>query len=311
MKRCNVARRQLGLALIISLLLLSAAITPAAFAIRRDNKLDQSAYKKEINRWRESRVEEIKGENGWLTLIGLFWLKPGENRFGSDPSNAIVLPLDRAPRFTGSLWLNQGVVRLESSADATIAYEGEPVRLLNLQTDADGKPTVLNLGSLSFYVIRRGGRFALRVKDKQHPDRYSFRGINYYPVDSRWRIEARFEPYDPPKIIPIVNVLGMTDEQKSPGALTFEVNGKPYRLDALEMKGSNKLFIIFADKTSGKETYGAGRYVYTDAPSGGRVILDFNKAENPPCAFTSYATCPLPPRQNRLAIAVFSWIEHR
>ena len=296
-------RRQIALALTIPILLLSAAITTAGY-YRQAEKFDLAIYKKEINRWRESRVEDIKGENGWLTLVGLFWLKPGENRFGSDPSNTIVLPLDRAPRFTGSLWLSNGVVRLESHADATIAYEGEPVRLLNLETDAEGRPTVLNLGSLSFFVIKRGDRFALRVKDKQHPDRYSFHGIKYYPLDLKWRIEARFEPYSPPKMIPIINVLNMVDEQKSPGALVFEVNGKPYRLDALEEKGSNKLFVIFADKTSGKETYGAGRYIYTDAPAGGRVILDFNKAENPPCAFTTYATCPLPPHQNRLPVAI-------
>jgi uncharacterized protein len=264
-----------------------------------------SAYLKEIERWRTGRVEEVTGENGWLTLVGLFWLKPGENRFGSDATNDIVLPQGRAPALAGSVWLEAETVRLESRPGSGITYEGKTVTTLDLKTDADQRMTVLSLGPLRLFVIKRGERYALRVRDHQHPARSTFRGISHYPVDLKWRVEARFDPYDPPKVIPIVNVLGMVDNQKSPGAVAFEIGGKSYRLDAIEEKSESRLFIIFADATNGKQTYGAGRYLYVAAPdSSGRTVVDFNKAENPPCAFTSFATCPLPPRQNRLRIRV-------
>jgi uncharacterized protein (DUF1684 family) len=143
------------------------------------------------------------------------------------------------------------------------------------------------------------------VKDRLHPARSHFAGLQYFPIDLTKRFNAKFEPYNPPKIIPIANVLGMVDNMTSPGALVFEVDGKTYRLDPVLEKGSKQLFIIFADKTAGKETYGAGRYLYADPPDvNGRVIVDFNKAHNPSCAFTKYATCPLPPRQNRLPFRI-------
>jgi hypothetical protein len=155
------------------------------------------------------------------------------------------------------------------------------------------------------FVIKRGEKLGLRVKDKQNPARSRFAGLDYYSVDLKWRIEAEYEAYNPVRLIPIANVLGMVDDMTSPGALVFEANGKSLRLDAVVEKGSNQLFIIFADQTSGKETYGAGRYLYANPPDAvGKVIVDFNKAENPPCAFTKFATCPLPPKQNRLPIRV-------
>jgi hypothetical protein len=265
----------------------------------------QPSYNEEIEKWRKARAEEMTGEEGWLSLVGLFWLNAGRNRFGSDPSNEIVFPKDKSPKLAGTIWLDNGEARLEVSPGVVITSEGKAVTALTLQPDASGKPTRLSLGTISFYVIKRGERLGLRVKDKQSPQRSRFAGIKYYPLNPKWRIEARFEPYDPAKQIPIVNVLGMVDDETSPGALAFEVDGKTYRLDAIQEKGSSQLFIIFADKTNGRETYGAGRYLYAATPgAGGKVILDFNKSENPPCAFTSFATCPLPPRQNRLPIPV-------
>lgn len=292
---------------IIIALLISVFILPlkTAVATGPQEKVDAAAHRKEIEQWREARVEEIAGEQGWITLVGLYWLKPGENRFGGDPANEIVLPQDRAPRLAGSLRMNGDRIRLRAGLDASIVHDGAPVSTLELETDAEGRPTTFTLGTLRFFVIKRGERFALRVKDTKHPARSTFRGIKHYPIDLKLRVEAGFEAYDPPKIIPIANVLGMVDEMKSPGALVFEIDKKTYRLDALEVKGSDKLFIIFADTTNGRQTYGAGRYIYTLAPdASGKVILDFNKAENPPCAFTEFATCPLPPRQNRLPVAV-------
>jgi uncharacterized protein (DUF1684 family) len=268
-------------------------------------KVDENAYRQEIDKWHNERAESLKSEDGWLTLVGLFWLKEGENRFGSERSNQVVLPEGKAPKYAGSLWVEGGGVRLEAQPGAGITSDGKPVDKLALSSDAEGKPTVLHLGTLSFHVIKRGNQLGLRVKDKENPARTKFAGLDYYPVAHNWRIDARFEPYNPPKKIPIVNVLGMVEEQPSPGRIVFDAAGKTYSLDAISEEGSKELFVIFKDETSGKETYGAGRYLYTDpANAQGTVLLDFNKAYNPPCAFTSYATCPLPPSQNRLALRV-------
>lgn len=269
-------------------------------------KTTGAAYAEEVERWKAKRVEGLKGEDGWLSLVGLHWLKEGENRVGSDPSNEVVLPEDRSPRVVGSLWLKDGAVRIEARPGSGVTSEGRPVTSLDLKTDADGgKPTVLNLGTLAFHVIKRGERFALRVKDSASPARTNFRGLEYFPLDERWRVEARFEPHNPPKTIPITNVLGMQSDEPSPGALVFDIDGKTYRLDALTEAGEEQFFIIFRDETSGKETYGAGRYLYAGPPDAqGRLLVDFNKAYSPPCAFTKYATCPLPPDQNRLPIRV-------
>jgi uncharacterized protein (DUF1684 family) len=281
--------------LIIIFLALSITVTAA----------DDPSYTKAMEKWRADRLEEINGEDGWTTLVGLFWLNEGQNKFGSDPSNEIVLPRSSVPKFAGAMRLDNGVVTLEARPDAGITSDGKAASTLVLQSDVDGKPTVLKLGSLKLLIIKRGEKLGLRVKDNRNPARSHFAGLDYFPIDLKWRLDARFEPYDPPKIIPIVNVLGMVDNMTSPGALVFELNGKTYRLDPVLEKGSKQLFIIFGDKTTGKETYGAGRYLYAD-PAGddGKVVLDFNKSHNPPCAFTQFATCPLPPRQNRLAIRV-------
>lgn len=268
-------------------------------------KVDESAYREQIEKWQRERAAGLKKEDSWLTLVGLFWLKEGENRLGSDKSNEIVLPQGKAPQYAGSLWLDKGSVRLEAQPQSGITQAGQAVRSLVLKSDADDEPTVLSLGTLSFYLIKRGEQWGLRVKDKENPARTQFAGLDYFPIDSRWLVTAKFEPYNPPKMIPIQNVLGMVEDQPSPGRLVFDVAGKNYSLDAIAEKGEEELFIIFKDETSNKETYGAGRYIYTDpADAKGVVLLDFNKAFNPPCAFTAFATCPLPPSQNRLALRV-------
>ncbi|HYO62309.1 MAG TPA: DUF1684 domain-containing protein [Pyrinomonadaceae bacterium] len=268
--------------------------------------LDEGAYLRELEDWKAKRFADLKSENGWLTLVGLFWLKEGENKLGSDPANDIVLPEGKAPRFAGSVHLEGGLTRLEGPPDSGVTTEDDkPVTSLALQSDADGSPTVLRLGSLSFHVIRRGERFALRVRDREHPARLNFQGTQYFPASQTWRIAARFEPYNPPKPVRILNITGMESDEPSPGALVFEADGRTHRLDAITEKDNPNLFVIFADQTSGRETYGAGRYLYVEPPdSSGRVMVDFNKAYSPPCAFTAFATCPLPPPQNRLALRV-------
>jgi uncharacterized protein (DUF1684 family) len=264
-----------------------------------------ASYEQELEQWKAKRLANLKSEDGWLSLIGLFWLKEGENKFGTDLMNDIVLPEGKSRALAGTLRLASGKVTLEAEPVAKITTQGQPVTTLELKSDEDGEPTVMEMGSLSFHVVKRGERLGLRVKDRENPARAAFKGTDYYPADRKWVVGARFEPYQPPKQVPIHNVLGMETEETSPGTLAFEVDGHPYKLEALKEKGEEQFFIIFKDQTSGKETYPAGRYLYADPPGAdGRVTLDFNRAYSPPCAFTPYATCPLPPKQNHLPLRV-------
>ncbi len=275
--------------------------------------LDEPAYRAEMQKWQSSRLASLTKDDSWLTLVGLFWLHEGENKFGSDAKNPIVLPKEKAPAVAGSLWLEKGRVRLTAPRESGISVrtdaasgKTDAVTSLDLKDDNDDAgPTMLQLGSLLINVVKRGDRIGVRVKDRESKTRLEFKGLEYFPVDPKWRIEARFEPYQPPKTIPITNVLSMTDDEVSPGAFAFEVDGKTYRIDPILEKGETDLFVMIADQTTGKETYGAGRYLYVTPPdASGKVILDFNKAYSPPCAFTNYATCPLPPQQNRLPFRI-------
>jgi uncharacterized protein len=280
------------------------AILFGSCARRPAPQIDANAYAQEIDQWHQKRWNELKSETGWLTLVGLFWLKEGENKFGSDPGNDVVLAKDKVAAAAGSFWLKDGAVKLAAKQNG-IMLDKQEVKTLEMKPDTDDHPTVLHLGSLSFQIIKRGDKLGLRVKDSQNSDRLNFKGTEFYPAAVKWRLEAHFEPYNPPKPMPITNVLGMESAESSPGAVKFEVDGKEYRLDAITEKDEPRLFMIIADKTSGKETYPAGRYLYVDPPdASGRMIIDFNKAYSPPCAFTKFATCPLPPRQNRLPFAI-------
>jgi uncharacterized protein (DUF1684 family) len=288
-----------------ALMLLSAACARQEQQPQKQAKTTGAAYTGEVEQWKSKRLASLKGEDGWLSLVGLHWLKEGENKVGSAPSSEVLLPEGKAPRVAGSIFLNGGATRIEARPDSGITSEGKPVTSLDLQPDTSGKPTVLKLGTLTFHVIKRGERLGVRVKDSASPERTNFRGLEYFPTDERWRVEARFEPYNPPKSIPITNVLGMEEDTPSPGSLVFDLNGQTYRLDALTEEGEPQFFVIFADQTSGRETYGAGRYLYAGPPdSSGRLLIDFNEAYSPPCAFTKYATCPLPPEQNKLPLRV-------
>lgn len=287
---------KLCITLCASLLVLSACT-------RAPQQLDQQAYAKEIEEWQAKRHASLTSESGWLTLIGLFWLKEGKNSFGSDANNDIVAP--KVPPRAGEFVLANGSVTFQTPHPKLFTVDDTPVSSVELKTDFDEKPTIVRFGSLSFQIIKREDRLGVRIKDRDNPDRANFRGLEYFPVNSKWRIEARFEPYIPPKPVPILNVLNMETDEPSPGAIAFEVDGKTYRLDAITEKGNPQLFMIFADDTRGRETYGAGRYLYVDQPDvNNRLVIDFNKAFNPPCAFTNFATCPLPPKQNILTLAI-------
>ena len=278
----------------------------SCFAIsctRKPTPIDPNPYTRDIEQWRAQRLTDLTSESGWLTLVGLFWLKDGANTLGSDVKNDIVVP--KVPAHAGTFLLNNGAVTFETAVQGAFTIDGAPVTSLTLKSDADDQPTIVRTGSLSFQIIKRGDRLGVRVKDKENSDRAKFRGLEYFPATVKWRIDARFEPYTPPKPVPILNVLNMESDEPSPGAIVFEVDGKTYRLDAITEKDEPRLFMIFADDTRGKETYGAGRYLYVEPPDkNNRVVIDFNKAYSPPCAFTNFATCPLPPKQNILPIRV-------
>ena len=263
------------------------------------------AERSSVEAWRQRRVGELTGDTGWLTLAGLFWLKPGDNSFGRAASNALVLDNRALAETAGSFVLSGHQVRFVARPGSGVTHDGQPVTALDLSTDATGEPTVLASGTLRFFVSERAGNLGVRVRDLNNPHRRAFLGLSYFPISTEWVFDARFEPYEPARRIRIVNILGMEQELESPGAVIFNKDGHEWRLDTvLEQPGDSQLFIMFADATSGHETYGAGRFLYVPLPSGGRVQLDFNKAYNPPCALNDFATCPLPPPQNRLKLGI-------
>lgn len=264
----------------------------------------QESWEESVVAWRQRRAERLRQPDGWLSLAGLHWLKDGPNTFGSADDNDLVLPA--GPAHAGRLVVETGSVEVEAGPDAGLSHAGEPVTTLSLATDAaEEGPTVLELDRLSFYVIDRGGHLALRVRDAENPALVHFQGLEYFPLDRSWRFDARFEAYEPLKTIRVADITGLVSEETVWGAVVFERDGKTYRLDALAEPGAEELFLIFGDRTNGIETYGAGRYLYTDAPDAeGRVEIDFNKSYSPPCIFTPFATCPLPPPQNRLPLRV-------
>jgi uncharacterized protein (DUF1684 family) len=246
-----------------------------------------ATYSDEIAAWRKQREERLEAPGGWLSLVGLFWLHEGENSFGKDPANQIVLP--DGPARAGAFELHGGKV--------TIKMDGQSRELWPDSAD------VANIGRLSMLVLKRGDKFAIRLKDPESEARRTFHGIEYYPPAEDYRVSARWVAE--PRKIPILNITGQTEDMDSPGYAVFQLHGQELRLrPVLETPDAQELFYIFRDQTSGKETYGAGRFYYSAMPKEGRVELDFNKAYNPPCAFTPYATCPLPPQQNILALRV-------
>jgi len=265
----------------------------------------EERYQADIRKWREEREATLRSERGWLSVSGLFWLREGANRFGTDPTNEVTLPRGSAPARAGVLEHRQGrtVVHLEPGVPAFLA--GSDAAGRELKPDISGAEGVLTLGRLTLQVIERGGRYAVRLRDPESPARRNFAGLRWFPIDESNRVVARFVPYDPPKNIPIANVIGQVNDLPSPGRAVFILGGRELSLEpVLEEPGATELFFIFRDETSGKETYPAGRFFYASMPQDGTVVLDFNKAYSPPCAFTPYATCPLPPKQNALPVPI-------
>jgi hypothetical protein len=257
----------------------------------------------ETRAWHADRISRLTSEDGWLTLVGLHWLREGPQRFGSAPDNDLVFPAG-FPAHAGTFTRRGASVSLALEPGVSLTQEGKPFTGGALRTDADGKPDTLSLGTLRFFVIRRGERLGVRVKDSEAAARKAFHGIPTYPPSATWRVEARFEPASSARKLAVPNVLGEVTEMAAPGTAVFTVGGQEYRLEAVVETGGHELFFVFGDQTNRDATYGAGRFLYADMPKDGKVVLDFNRAHNPPCAFTPFATCPLPPPQNRLKLRV-------
>lgn len=276
---------------------------------------DEPSYKARIEEWHQDRVNALKHETGWLNLVGLFWLNEGKNSVGRGTDFDVPLPGTSAPAELGALVLQNSVVRFEPKTGAAISADGKTVMEPLTVFAPNSQPVNLASGSLRWTVIKRGDKYGIRARDLESQSLTNFRGIERYSVDEQWRVKARLEAPSAPKMIPILNVLGQVTPTPLAGTLVFEKAGKTYRLDAVGE--GEKLFILFGDATNAHDTYGSGRFLYADKPSASTpgvdapmpgadqvVTLDFNQAINPPCAFTPYATCPLPPKQNKLTLAV-------
>jgi uncharacterized protein len=263
---------------------------------------DWDSYIKAHEEWRESRLERLKSERGWLNLAGLFWLEEGENSFGSDPSNAIVFPQD-FPLIGGSLLLSDSAVTLTADPAAAIFAGGRQVSRVELKSDQQENTTTLETGSFRWNIIQRGDRFGVRLRDLEHPRIGLLDSIPAYPFDKKWVVEAELMLFDSARTIDVPTVIeGFTEQYRAPGELVFRMNGKKHRL--LPFTSGNGYFLIFGDATNGLETYGGGRFLYTDLAEDDKVIIDFNRAYNPHCAFSPFATCPLPPPENLLDLEV-------
>jgi uncharacterized protein (DUF1684 family) len=260
-------------------------------------------YSTSIESWRKQREERLKAPDGWLAVAGLFWLKEGENRAGSDPSCEVLLPAGRAPLRMGVFDFHSGKTSFRAARGADVLVNGKKVLTADLKSDGGGgKPDLVQMGDFTMFVIKRGDQYAIRMRDVHSQMRNEFTTLHWYPVNESYRVVAKFTNYEKPQTIAIPNILGKVENEPAPGYATFDLMGQSYRLDPV-LEG-DQLFFIFRDQTAAKTTYGAGRFLYTDLPKDGKVVLDFNKAYNPPCAFTPYATCPLPPKQNRLPLKI-------
>ena len=259
-------------------------------------------YSAEITKWHNQRVENLKKETGWLNLAGLFWLKPGENKFGSDPSNDIIFPKEAAAKI-GMMILKDSTIKLVVNDNVDVTVAGKKVNNIFLDNDLSGNPTLMASASLKWFIIKRGDKYGIRLRDLNAPLVKNFPGVETYDIDKSWRIEASYEKFVEPLIIKVPSIIGTVEQDTVYGHLSFTMDGIKYSL--VPIVEGDSYFIIFADETNGEETYGAGRFLYTTIPdSSGKVIVDFNKAYNPPCAFTKYATCPLPPKENYLHLKV-------
>lgn len=266
---------------------------------------EEARYLSDENLWRMQRQDKLTAEDGWTSLVGLHWLSLKSHYIGSGPRSGIRLAF--GPESMGMVTRDGGKVFFTPENGVALTLDGEPLKgRVELKDDSAGAPSVVGFdeGKGRMTVIERAGNRALRVKHADAPTRVNFAPIDYWPPDRSWRVEAKFVPHPAGTTLPIVSIIGTTENTPNPGALEFERDGRTFRIEALD-QGGDTLMLIIADRTSGHDSYGAGRYLDVSKPGAdGKVVIDFNRAYNPPCAFTPFATCPLPPNQNRLDLAI-------
>jgi uncharacterized protein (DUF1684 family) len=269
-----------------------------------DSRHAQADYRQDIEKWRSEREASLKTESGWLTVAGLFWLKEGTNTVGAGDNFDVHLTDNFKGGKLGVIEFGSGkaVLKLESGVEAQ--SDGNRITgPVELVSDEKGKPTEIRTATQTFFLIKREERYGIRLKDSNSEARRKFAGLHWFPVDEAYKVVARLEPGTETKELKVPNVLGGFFKMKSPGRLKFKLKGQEYSLQAVE-EDDGSLFLIFGDQSNEKETYKSGRFLYADKLVNGETVLDFNKAENPPCAFTPYATCPLPPPGNKVAVTI-------
>ncbi|NGP87946.1 DUF1684 domain-containing protein [Fodinibius halophilus] len=262
-------------------------------------------YTKTINDWHQQRISSLKENDSWLTLSGLYPLEEGTFSFGADSTNDIVFPSKAAGKL-GTITKKGSSFYMDIHKDITVKHDGKDISSIKLSPDKKDTPTILEHESLLWYIIERRGNYYIRLKDTEHSNLTSFDGIDRFPISPDWKIKAVFQPFDTPRSVSIPDILGDTYEEMIYGTLEFYVDGQDYSLLPIgHPQKDEEFFIIFGDKTNGESTYSGGRYIYIPTPGEkDYTYIDFNKAYNPPCVFTSFATCPIPPPRNRLNIKV-------
>ena len=283
----------------MSTLLAGAVLAALPPAVAVTGGGGQADYVTAVETWRAEREARLTADDGWLTVAGLFFLREGENTFGSDPLHDIVLPA--GPPDAGAFVLRDGRVTLRAAPGGTATVSGEAVTAAQLWPYERERPAV-TLGPLTLFVHGSGERLAIRMLDRNNAILRDFTGLDWYPVDEAYRVRGRFVPHDEPREVRIQNILGDVETLTSSGAVRLSIRGT--EVEMLPVDADGRLWFIFRDLTSGAETYPAARFLYADAPEDGWTVVDFNKAYNPPCAFNPHTTCPLPPRANRLPVRV-------
>jgi hypothetical protein len=267
---------------------------------------DETDYVQDLTAWRTAYAQRLQGEEGWLTVAGLYWLNVGENQIGTDPTNDIVLRAGSAPPHVGVFDFRQDTTTFRAAEGVEVKQQGRVVRSTTL-TPGPGTGAApadaLVVGALTLWLHQSGERFAVRIRDPQSSLRTGFTGCKWFPVNPAYQVTGRFLPYDAPKAVTMPNVMGDLEHYTSPGLVEFDLQGQTFRMQPVST-GKDRLFFVFRDQTSGHETYGAARFLVTEGPQNGQVLVDFNKAVNPPCAYNPYTTCPLPVKENRLPIRI-------
>ncbi len=281
-----------------------SAILLLAYACDRSAPLieDETSYIKSIEQWQQDRLESLKAKDGWLNLAGIYWLKEGEQSFGSDPSNDIVFP-EKAAASIGTITLKDEVAHIKVNDEVELYYKTEWLHELELNYDSSGKPSYITHGDLAWYIMKRHKSLAIRLRDYKNPAIDALDHIPTYPINPDYVVEATLNAFEEPRIITVNTPFqDYTQDYQCPGELEFKLKGEKLKL--LPFTSGEGYFIIISDETSAMETYGGGRFMYAYPDSTGRIILDFNKAYNPPCAVTPFAACPMPPRENHQPIKI-------